>query len=70
MNRNGFDLILGRSYWNCSTMEDLRWLNSAAFAVNELILLKQRRAARKLFLDKVETALETHEIHLPLSYKS
>ena len=41
MNRNRFDLILARSYWNCSTMENLRYLNSAVSAVNELILLKQ-----------------------------
>ena len=29
MNRNCFDLILVRSDWNCSTMENLRCLNSA-----------------------------------------
>ena len=49
MNRNRFDLILARSYSNCSTMENLRCLNSAVSAVNELILLKQFGAARKLF---------------------
>ena len=38
MNRNRFDLILTRVYWNCPTMENLRWLNSAASAVNEIIL--------------------------------
>ena len=59
MNKNRFDLILARSYWNCSTMENLRCLNSAASTVNELILLKQFGEARKLFLDKVETVLET-----------
>ena len=61
MNRNRFDLIVTRSYWNCSTMENLRCLNSAVSAVNELILLKQVGAARKLFLDKVETVLETRK---------
>ena len=61
MNRNRFDLILARNYWNCSTMENLRCLNSAVSAVNELILLKQFGAARKLFLDKVETVLETRK---------
>ena len=61
MNRNCFDLILARSYWNCSTMENLRCLNSAVSAVNELILLKQFGAARKLFLDKAKTALETRK---------
>ena len=69
MNRNRFDLILARSYWNCSTMENLRCLSSAVSAVNEIILLNQCGAARKLFSDKVETALETHEIHLPFSCK-
>ena len=63
MNRNRFDLILGRSYWNCSIMDNVRCLN----AVNEIILLNHCGAARKLFSDKVETALETHEIHLPFS---
>ena len=61
MNRNRFDLILVRSYWNCFTMENLRCLNSAVSPVNELILLKQFGAARRLFLDKVETALETRK---------
>ena len=69
MNRNRFDLILARSYWNCSTMENLRCLSSAVSAVNEIILLNQCGAAKKLFSDKVETALETHEIHLPFSCK-
>ena len=69
MNRNRFDLIFGRSYWNCSTMENLRCLNSDVSAVNEIILLNQCEAAKKLFSDKVETALETHEIHLPFSCK-
>ena len=69
MNRNRFDLILARSSWNCSTMENLRCLSSAVSAVNEIILLNQCGAARKLFSDKVETALETHEIHLPFSCK-
>ena len=55
-NRNCFDLIFAGSYWNCSTMENLRYLNSAASTVNELILLKQFRAVRKLFLDKAKTA--------------
>ena len=35
MNRNSFDLVLARLYWNCSTIENLRYLNSA---VNEIIL--------------------------------
>ena len=61
VSRNRFDLVLARSYWNCSTMENLRCLNSAVSAVNELILLKQFGAARKLFLYKVETTLETHK---------
>ena len=61
MNRNHFDLILAWSYRNCSTMENLRCLNSAVSAVIELILLKQFGAARRLFLDKVETALETRK---------
>ena len=56
MNRNRFDLILGRSYWNCSTMDNVRCLNSAVPAVNKIS-------------DKVETALETREIHLPFSCK-
>ena len=34
MNRNRFDLILARRYWNFSTIQNLRRLNSA---VNELI---------------------------------
>ena len=63
MNRNRFDLILARSYWNCSTMENLRCLNSAVSMVDKITLLKQCGAPRKTFLDKVETALETHEIH-------
>ena len=42
-------------------MENLRCFNSAVSAVNELILLKQFVAARKLFLDKVETSLETRK---------
>ena len=29
MNRNRFDLILARRYWNCSAIENLRCLNSA-----------------------------------------
>ena len=41
MNRNRFDLVLARSYWNSSTMENLRYLNSVVSAVNELILLQQ-----------------------------
>ena len=61
MNRNCFDLILARSYWNCSTMENLRCINSAVSAVNELILLKQFGVAGKLVLDKVETVLETRK---------
>ena len=69
MNRNRFDLILGRSYWNCSTMDNVRCLNSAVSAVNKIILSNQCGAARKLFSDKVETALETHEIHLPFLCK-
>ena len=32
VNRKRFDLILARRYWNCSTMENLRCLNSAVFA--------------------------------------
>ena len=28
MNRNRFDLILARRYWNCSTIDNLRCLNS------------------------------------------
>ena len=35
MNRNGLDLTLARNYCNCSTIENLRCLNSAA---NETIL--------------------------------
>ena len=54
MNRNCFDLILARSYWNCSTMENLRCLNSA---VNELISLKQFGAARNA---NVERRLRLH----------
>ena len=61
MNRNHFDFILARNYRNCSTMENLRCLNSSVSAANELILLKQFGAARKLFLDKVKTALETRK---------
>ena len=61
MNRNRFHLVLARGYRNRSTMENLTCLNSAVSAVNELILLKQFGAARKLFLDKVETALETRK---------
>ena len=38
VNRNRFDLIFARRYWNCSTMENLRWLNSAVSAVNEINL--------------------------------
>ena len=34
MNRNRFDLILVRCYWTCSTVENLRCLNSV---VNEMI---------------------------------
>ena len=34
MNRNHFDLILARRYWNLSTKENLRWLDSV---VNEMI---------------------------------
>ena len=30
MNRNCFDLILARRYWNCSNVQNLRYLNSAA----------------------------------------
>ena len=30
MNRNRFDLILARRYCNCSTIENLRCLNSTA----------------------------------------
>ena len=36
MNRNRFDLILARSYWSCSTMENLRCFNSVVSTVNEL----------------------------------
>ena len=57
MNRNRFDLILAWSYWNCSTMENLRCLNSAFSTANELILLKQFGEAIKL----LETALETRK---------
>ena len=35
MNRYRVDLILARRYWNCSTMENLRCLNTA---VSEMIL--------------------------------
>ena len=34
MNRNRFNLILARRYWNCSTIENLRCLNSV---VNEIL---------------------------------
>ena len=34
MNRNHFDLILARRYWNCSTIENLSCLK---FAVNEIV---------------------------------
>ena len=34
MNRNRFDLILGRRYWNCSTIENLRCLK---FTIREII---------------------------------
>ena len=34
MNRNRFDLSLARRYWNCSTIENLRYPNPA---VNEII---------------------------------
>ena len=61
MNRNRFDLIVARSYWNFSTIENLRCHNSAVSPVNELISLKQFRVARKLFLDKVKIALETRK---------
>ena len=60
-NRNCLDLVPATSYWNCSTMENLRCLNSVVSAVIELILLKKFGAARKLFLDKVETTLETRK---------
>ena len=43
MNRNRFDLILARHYWNCFTIDNLRWLNS----------LKQCGAARKFLLNKI-----------------
>ena len=33
VNRNCFDLILARRYWNCFTMDSLRCLNSAVPAV-------------------------------------
>ena len=33
VNRNRFDLILARRYWNCSTMENLRCPNCAVFIV-------------------------------------
>ena len=29
INKNRFDLILAKRYWNCSTIENLRCLNSA-----------------------------------------
>ena len=35
VNRNCFDLILARRYWNCSTMENLKYLNAD---VNEIML--------------------------------
>ena len=38
VNRNHFDLILARRYWNCSTMENQGCLNSAVSAVNEMNL--------------------------------
>ena len=38
MNRNRFDLILAREYQNYYTMENLRFLNSAMSALNEIIL--------------------------------
>ena len=28
MNRNRFDLILARHYWNCSTIDNLRWFKT------------------------------------------
>ena len=34
INRNHFDLVLARHYWDCSTIEDPRCLNSA---LNEMI---------------------------------
>ena len=34
INRNRFDLILARLYWNCPTIENLRCLN---FDANEII---------------------------------
>ena len=34
MNRNRFDPILPRRDWSCSTMENLRFLNSS---INEII---------------------------------
>ena len=43
MNRNRFDLILARHYWNFSTTENLRCLNSK----------KQCGAARKVLLNKM-----------------
>ena len=33
VNRNRFDLILARRYWNCSFMENLRCLNSTVSAL-------------------------------------
>ena len=30
MNRNWFDLIIARRYWNCSTIKNIKCLNSVA----------------------------------------
>ena len=63
-----FDLILARSYWNCSSMENLRCRNSAVSAV-----------MMKWFYETVWSSLkascwqkppvEAHKIHLPFSCK-
>ena len=49
MNRYRFDLILARRYWNCSIMENLRYLTSD---VDEIIF-KTVRNSKEVCLVKV-----------------
>ena len=61
MNRNRLDLILARRYYNCSTIENLRCLNSAA---NEIIRVwSRKKASFKRSINPVQPVINTEFIY-------
>ena len=66
-NKNCFHVILPRRYWNCSDMENLRWLDSAVSAVMKKCYKTEWGSLKAFFWQKM--AEETHAIHLPFSCK-